>query len=832
MANIRAYKLAEELGMDRNEFVERAKALGVELKSAMASVNDAEALLLRDKLGAKSVSNITEARVDSGGGAVIRRRKKKSPEPPAAPRQVEESIAEAPVVTPVAVPSIETEAAVIDEEVTSSTERPEAEPVSEEDELTAPVVDPAPDVAEKNEEGAAKPAPPAAPGPDSPDRARTSESVPHERKGSTRKQFKEVVNLREQEQIARDVTSRTTGRPQQVVAVNKRSFAQRKKSAKTSKVASSPPKKNEVQKRAIRIDKAIQVSELAKQLGAKAADLQGRLMGHGTMVSINQAIDSELAGLVAKEFGFEVQDVGFQEKALLGPTDTNSLNSTKEARCPVVTVMGHVDHGKTSLLDALREANVVAGEAGGITQHIGAYQARAGESLITFIDTPGHAAFTAMRARGAEVTDIVILVVAANDGIMPQTIEAIDHAKAAGVPIVVAVNKCDLPDANSQVVRQRLMEHDLVPEEFGGDVQCVDISALQKTGLDALLEAVVLQAELLELQAEKEARAEAVVLEARLDKGRGPVATVLVREGTLRRGDTVVVDTTHGRVRSILNDRGDEVKEAGPATPVQLVGLGSVPGAGQILNKVDNERAAKQIVQHREAERRKLPGESQRPEVTLDTLFANSADGGPRELRVVIKADTQGSAEALKDSLLSIESDKVKLDVIHNAVGAISESDVQLAKASEAIVIGFHVRADNAGRKASESQGVDIRTYRIIYEAIDEVRASMAGLLPPNTEEKYLGRAEVRQLFTIPKVGTIAGCMVSDGTMKRAASCRLLRDGVQIYEGNFSSLKRFKDDVREVQSGFECGISIDGYNDLKVQDVVEAFEFEEKPAEL
>lgn len=829
MANIRAYKLAEELGLDRNEFVDKAKSLGVELKSAMASVSDAEALLLRERLGAKTTSNITEARVDSGGGAVIRRRKKKAPET-ASPQQTEEQPVRVATEAPaIAQPSKESVTEVIAEEVlpAASAEAP-IENASE------PSADVLPATAQKEKEDAPtteeKPSQ-ATSEPGSPAKARPADGAPQDRKSSTRKQFKEVVNLREQEQIARQVTSRTTGRPQQV-AVNKRSFVQRKKPTKTGGTEPSSKKIAETQKRAIRVDKTIHVSELAKQLGAKAADVQGRLMGLGTMVSINQAIDSEVAGLVAKEFGFEVQDVGFQEESLLGPSGNGSSNSAGEVRCPVVTVMGHVDHGKTSLLDALRQANVVEGEAGGITQHIGAYQAKAGGNVITFIDTPGHAAFTAMRARGAEVTDVVILVVAANDGIMPQTIEAIDHAKAAGVPIVVAVNKCDLPDANSQVVRQRLMEHDLVPEEFGGDIQCVDISALKKTGLDALLEAVALQAELLELKAETEVRAEAVVLEARLDKGRGPVATVLVKEGTLRRGDTIVVGTIQGRVRSLFNDRGDEVKEAGPATPVQLVGLSAVPGAGQVLNKVDNERAAKQIVQHREDDRRRLSGDSRRPEVSLEALFAQAADGGPRELRVVIKADTQGSAEALKDSLLGIESDKVTLEVIHSAVGAISESDVQLAKASEAIVIGFHVRSDNAGRKASESQGVDVRTYRIIYEAIDEVRASMAGLLPPNTEEKYLGRAEVRQLFTIPKVGTIAGCMVADGTMKRAASCRLLRDGVQLYEGKFSSLKRFKDDVREVQNGFECGISIEGYNDLKVQDVVEAFEIEEKPAEL
>ncbi len=830
MANIRAYKLAEELGIERNEFVDKAKTLGVDLKSAMAAIGEEEAAMLREKLGEKRRKDVTEARVERrGGSAVIRRRKRKAkPEPPPPPEpEPEPAPVEATPEEPAA-PAPPVESPVVEEPppVPEQVEPVEAPPV------VAPPVEPQPPVATPEAPApavaaSAAPEAPAAPAPgpaESGDRGRVA---PADRKGTKRKQFKEVVNLREQEQIARQVTSRTTGRQQPVIA-NPRNFAsQKRRGKKAAPAAAAAPK---AQKRVVRVDGSISVAELAKQLGAKAADVQGRLMGLGTMVSVNQAIEASVAAEVAKQFGFEVQDVGFQEEAVL--SQTTEETSEGQPRPPVVTVMGHVDHGKTTLLDALREANVVEGEAGGITQHIGAYQARLGSNVITFIDTPGHAAFTAMRARGAEVTDIVILVIAATDGIMPQTVEAIDHAKAAGVPIVVAVNKTDLPDANSQMARQRLMEHDLVPEEFGGDVQCIDISALKKTGLDALLEAVVLQSELLELTGDATLRAEGVVLEAQLDRGRGPVATVLVKTGTLHRGDTVVVGTVSGRVRSMLNEHGENLKEAGPSTPVRLVGLSAVPSAGEAFNVVESERVAKQIIAHREDERRATPEAAARPQVSLEDLFAQAEGDGPRELNVVVKADTQGSAEALRDSLLSIDSDKVNLSVIHSAVGAVTESDVQLAKASDAIVVGFHVRPDNAGRKAAEQMGVDVRTHQIIYEAIDSVRTAMAGLLPPNTEEKYLGRAEVKQTFTIPKTGTIAGSQVTDGLIRRSASCRLLRDGVQIYQGKFSSLKRFKDDAREVQNGLECGIGIEGYNDVKVGDVIEAFEVEEKAAEL
>jgi len=500
-------------------------------------------------------------------------------------------------------------------------------------------------------------------------------------------------------------------------------------------------------------------------------------------------------------------------------------------RPPAITVMGHVDHGKTSLLDAIRKTDVVAGEAGGITQHIGAYRANIDGKQLTFIDTPGHAAFTDMRARGAQVTDIVILVVAATEGIMPQTVEAIHHSKAAGVPIVVAINKCDLPGADPGQTRQRLMEHDLVPEEFGGDVICVEVSAKTGAGLPKLLEMVALQAELLELKVDSTMRAKGVVLEARLDKGRGPVATVLVQEGTLKRGDIIVVGTHWGRVRAMEDENGKRMKEAGPSVPVQVTGLSAVSESGQVVHAVESERVGKEIIDHRLGQERAKPAEA-RPAFSLDEFFARAEGGGVKELAIVLKADVHGSAEALREALLRQSTDNVKVNVIHSGVGAINETDVMLAKASGAIIVGFQVRPDPSARKAAEGQGVDVRVYNVIYEAVDEVKAAMVGLLPPTVTEEFQGRAEVRETFTVPKVGTIAGCYVAEGKLNRSDRCRLVRDGVQVFEGKVGSLKRFKDDAREVASGFECGIGIDGYNDVKIGDVIETYQLTETPATL
>jgi len=813
MAKIRAYKIAEELGIDRNELVEKARTFGIDLKSPMASLEDSEVLLLREKLGAaKAPAEVVEERVASGSGtAVIRRRKRVAPPPPPPPEPVA-----APVSEIAAAPVLEaTPEPVAAAEVAASAEEP-PEPVA---------------AAEPGEEEVLRPHPSPTPAAVAAVDAEAG-AAPADRKGKQRKRVREVVNLREQEQIARQVAGRVAVR--RPVSVDPRSFVspRRKRRDAPAPVRPAAAAAAKPTRRVIRVDGSVSVAEFAKLLGVKAPELQGRLMALGTLVGINQTIDLETAGKVASGYGFEVLDVRFREEQLLAPQESGEQEASNLLpRPPIITVMGHVDHGKTSLLDALRETNVVAGEAGGITQHIGAYQVTSGGRKLTFIDTPGHEAFTMMRARGAQVTDIVVLVVAATEGIMPQTVEAIDHARAAGVPIIVAINKIDLPDANPQLTRQRLMEHGLVPEEFGGETICVNISALKRTGLEQLLEMIHLQAEVLELRADPSRRATGVVLEAELDRGRGPVSTVLVQDGTLHRGDVLVVGTGFGRVRLMQNEFGQKLEEAGPATPTQVVGLSAVPEAGQVFHVVENERVGKEIVEHRIAELRGRPAEV-RPRLSLEDFFAQSQDGGVKELAIVLKADVQGSLEAVRDALIKLSTDAVKVDVIHTGVGGITESDVMLAKASNAIVIGFHVRPDPAARRAAEGQGVDMRLYQIIYEATDDVRRAMAGLLPPTVKEVTLGRAEVRRTFSVPRVGTIAGSYVLEGLVRRGAQCRLVRDGVQIYEGRIGSLKRFKDDVREVLTGFECGIGVEGYNDLKVGDVIEVYAREEEPATL
>ncbi len=814
MAKIRAYKLAEELGIERSDIVERAAAAGIVLKSAMATVAEDEAEVLRKKLGGgRRKKLVTESRVEAKGGAIIRRRKRAEPEPPPPPPE--------PVEEPLPAPA-EAEPAVADEVPVPPAE-PAVEPAPTEPPPDLEVPQPiAAEAAPAFREGAA-----AAPGPSAREKERASEA-PDAKSGRQRKLVREVVNLREQEQLARQAVGRTRVRRQIQIDPRTATSPRRKRRDAVSpkKPATAAPKEAT---RIVRIEKTVSVGELARMLGMKAPEVQRRLMALGTMVSINHEIDLETAKSVCAEVGYEVEDVGFREEVYL--EDAAAAERDEQPRPPVITVMGHVDHGKTTLLDALRKTSVVDEESGGITQHIGAYQVEVAGKKLTFIDTPGHAAFTEMRARGAQVTDIVIVVIAATEGIMPQTVEAIEHSKAAGVSIVVAVNKCDLPGANPQAARQRLMEHGLIPEEFGGEVICVDISAKQRTGLDKLLEMVNLQAELLELNANPKRRAAGIVLESQLDKGRGPVATVLVQQGTLRPGDAFVIGPCSGRVRAMEDENGKRVKSAGPSTPVRVIGLSGVPEAGQMLNVVENERVAKEIVEHRIDERRERPA-TQKPSFTLDEFFERMEGGGVKELAVVIKCDVHGSVEALRDALLKLSTDSVKLNVILSGVGAITKDDVMLAKASNAIILGFHVRPDPPGRSAAEEQGVDIRVYKVIYEVIDDVKKAMAGLLPPTVTETMGGRAEIRELFTVPKVGKIAGCMVEEGVIRRGATCRLIRDGVQIYEGKVGSLKRFKDDVREVNSGFECGIGIEGYNDIKVGDVIETFIVEEKPATL
>lgn len=573
----------------------------------------------------------------------------------------------------------------------------------------------------------------------------------------------------------------------------------------------------------ILIPEAITVGELAKKMAVKASEVIKQLMNLGIMATINQTIDQESAALVAEELGFKpiLPSPEEIEAELLAKT-TESLSDPKP-RPPIVTVMGHVDHGKTTLLDYIRKTRVAAREAGGITQHIGAYQVETDHGKITFIDTPGHAAFTAMRARGARVTDIVILVVAADDGVMPQTKEAIEHARAADVPIIVAINKIDLPSANPERVKQELAALNVVPEEWGGDTQFVEVSAKTGQGIDDLLEAILLLAEVLELKAPTKGSARAIVLESRLEKGRGPVANVVVMASCLKRGDIVLCGETYGRVRAMVNERGQQVKEAGPSTPVEVLGLSRVPQVGDELIAVKDEKIAKQIAEMR-AERVKKQKLAQMQAAKLEEVFEKMQEGETAELNLIIKTDVQGTYEALRDALTKLSDDEVRVNVISGGVGAITETDVNLAITAGAIIIGFNVRADATARKLAEERGIQIRYYNVIYDVIDDVKKAIAGLLRPEIKEQIIGLAEVRQVFRHPKFGQVAGCMVLEGVVKRNGLVRVLRDNVVIFEGKLESLKRYKEDVTEVKAGMECGIGIKNYNDIRVGDLIEIFE--------
>lgn len=582
-------------------------------------------------------------------------------------------------------------------------------------------------------------------------------------------------------------------------------------------------------KRIIRITETISVGELAKRMGIKANDLIKSLMKMGMMVTINHPLDFDTAAILSSEYGYEIENVAIDLDEI--HESMPDLPETLEKRPPVVTIMGHVDHGKTSLLDAIREANVIAGEAGGITQHIGAYDVELDGRKITFLDTPGHEAFTAMRARGAKVTDIVILVVAADDGVMPQTREAINHSKAAGVPIIVAINKIDKPDAKPERVKQELMEFGIVASEWGGDATLVEVSAKKRLNLEGLLEMILLQADVMDLKANPNKSAKGTIVEAKLDKGRGPVATVLVQEGTLKNGDYCVVGVHSGRVRAMQNDRGEKVFEAGPSMPVEVIGLSGVPDAGDIFVSLKDEKQAREIATLRQIKQREVEL-AKHSKITLEDLYKQIQSGEVKDLNVIVKGDVQGSVEAVGESLRKLATDAVRLNVIHSGVGAITETDVNLAAASNTIIIGFNVRPEVKAQNLAEKEGVDIRLYSIIYDAVEDVKKAMEGLLAPTLKEKYLGRAEVREVFSVPKIGNIAGCYIQDGKMVRNAQVRLLRDNMVVYEGKLSSLRRVKDDVKEVATGYECGIGLENYNDIKKGDIVEAFEIEKIATKL
>jgi len=590
-----------------------------------------------------------------------------------------------------------------------------------------------------------------------------------------------------------------------------------KKEVEEKKEVAPPPA------RVVKIDETITVSELASKIGVKVNELIKKLMDQGILATINQRLDIDTATLAAAEFGFGVEVVPLYGEELLEEEEEDE--SLLRLRPPIVTIMGHVDHGKTSLLDAIRESKIIAKESGGITQHIGAYHVSLERGDIVFLDTPGHEAFTAMRARGAQVTDIIVLVVAADEGVKPQTVEAIDHARAAGVPILVAVNKIDLPNANAEKVKQELSKYNLVPEDWGGKTIFVEVSAKEKIGLDNLLEMILLEAEMLELKGNPNKKARGTVIEARLDKQRGPVATVLVQSGTLGVGDAFVSGFSAGKVRAMINDRGKKIKSIGPSLPAEVLGFSSLPQAGDKFYALDSDKAARQISEIRQRIRREEVL-FRRRRITLEDLHEQIALGKLKELKIIVKADVQGSVEALCDSLQKLSTQEITLNIVHRGVGGINESDVMLAAASNAIIIGFNVRPEASAEELAEKEGVDIHTYRIIYEAVEETKKAMEGLLEPEFKEIPLGRAEVRRTFRIPKVGMVAGCSVAKGKISRQSKVRLLRDNIIIYEGKISSLKRFKDDVREVESGFECGVALEGFNDIKENDILEAFTLE------
>ena len=637
------------------------------------------------------------------------------------------------------------------------------------------------------------------------------ESVDHKQRPARRKEVFEREDLYSKKELAAQADR---GRTKDRTAVLR-------------EVQKPEPVAAKATKRPIKIDEAITVANIAKQMGIKAGEVIKKLLLLGLPVSINQALDFETAALLATEFEYEVEKVGFEEEEILMVQE--DLPGALVPRPPVVTVMGHVDHGKTSLLDAIRDTNVIGGEAGGITQHIGAYYVKLKTGDVVFLDTPGHEAFTSMRARGAKVTDLVILVVAADDGVMQQTIEAINHAKAAKVPIIVAVNKIDKPNANPDRVKRELADQGLISEAWGGDVTMVEISAKKRVGIEELLEMALLQAELMELKANPTKPARGRVIEAKLDKGRGPVATILIQEGTLKAGDFYVCGVNSGKVRNMFNDRGQRLDNAGPSVPVEVLGFSGVPNAGDDFIVLADEKQAKQVAEHRlmKAREKEL---TRTGRVTLESLFEQIQEGEIKELNVILKADVHGSLEAINESLLKLSTSEVKVNLIHTATGAITETDIMLASASNAIVIGFNLRADAKVQELAQQERVDLRFYDIIYQLLNDITDAMVGMLEPTYKENILGRAEVRQTFHVPKFGTIAGSYVLDGRVERNARVRVLREQAVIYDGKMNSLKRFKEDAKEVKAGFECGIGIENFNDLKVNDIIEAYELQEVKA--
>lgn len=852
---MRVYELAKKLGMENRVLIPELKKMGVSVSSHSSTLDEEIVQKVLDKLAAKSKSHGTGIEGEVGAKLtehtsqgktvaarspvveeplkpdkrriLIKRKKEEEPIEAIAPASIVE--AERSPQPPSSV--VPTPSPVI--EHSASGEQADRSLQAEEGPGEVSLPTPAPLVA-KQEEPPAKPTvAPSMPG------AATVEPVAGKKKSMA---FEAIEAEALKEKLKK---ARKAGRPkdeQQDVKFREdaarwqdlRAIPVQRRDDRSKHVHHSTPAEiTKPRRKSVKVTPRTTVKEFAELIGQRPADIVRKLMDMGQMLTFHQPMSLDAASIFAEESGVKVEiSVEKVGDELLQDVVETGDDERPEPRPPVVTIMGHVDHGKTSLLDAIRQTKVAEGEAGGITQHIGAYTVSVRGKQVTFLDTPGHEAFTAMRSRGAKVTDIVILVVAADDGVMPQTIEAIHHAKAAGVPLIVAMNKIDKPTANPDRVKNALSEHGLISEAWGGDTIMVEVSAKQKTGLDTLLEMILLQAEVLELKADPHRQAKGTVIEAKIERGRGPVATVLVQSGTLRVGDAYVVGTFSGRVRALVSDRGEKAQQAGPSIPVEVIGLPGVPSAGDVFHVVSNERVAREIAEERAQKRRaaELTGPAK---VTLDDLFAKIQEGSVKELAIVIKADVQGSSEALAGAVEKLSTDAVKLRVIHNGVGGVMESDVLLASASRAIIIGFNIRPEPKATALAEQQGVDIRLYTIIYDAIADIKAAMEGLLEPTLKERVLGRAEVRQVFTIPKVGAIAGAYVIDGTISRASvGVRVIRDNVVVYQGKLGSLRRFKDDVREVQQGYECGLSIENFNDVKSGDIIEAYAVDKIAAKL
>ena len=890
MGNVRVYELSRDLDKTNKEILNVAKGLGISVKSHASSISDEEAKRIIDKIGSpgKSEPKAQDAQAEEqervrvfkseSGAEVVERRKgarvvlrrKKKQEAPVEP-EIEKDAVTAADTEIVTSKDLDTDTTELEAKTLESEERQtelsgeaqspasEGSPAADTVEAQEPEQKLEPEQAEEE-----KPLEGKQGKGDQKDGAKgEAKDTPEEAAKKFKKKTKRVKPKREEiidedtlEELRKAFRTKLPGRKREYLVDDRRprtrstaGNAQRDRrfdkggrdSARTRQPLQATADSAEVipfpakpSKRVVKIGESINLGELAKLMSVKAGDLIKKLISLGVKATLNQSLDHETATLVAEEFGYEVVvDIFEEEDLLLEVTNQEDTGGELTPRPPVVTVMGHVDHGKTTLLDSIRNTSVVEGEAGGITQHIGAYSVYLDDRKVVFVDTPGHEAFTAMRARGAKVTDIVILVVAADDGVMPQTIEAVNHARAAQVPIIVAVNKIDKDNADIEKIKRQLSEIGLLSEEWGGDTLFAEVSAKQSKGIKELLELVLLQADLLELKSDREKRANGFVIEAVLDKGRGPVATVIVNEGTLRVGDLVVAGTTYGKVRALQDDKGNRIKEAGPSDPAEIMGLSGVPDAGERFYVVKDEKAAKEVVGHRETKRRETAAAKEiKPTLSLENLFEALEEEDIKELALIIKADTQGSVEAVRESIEELSTEKCHVKVVHTGVGGINETDVILASASNAIIVGFNVRPDSKALKASEREGVSLELHTIIYNLIDRVRGAMEGLLDPIIKEKITGHAEVRETFHISRIGTIAGCMVNDGNVVRDSSVRVIRDGVVVYEGKLDSLKRFKDDVKEVNAGYECGIGIEKFNDIKVGDIFEFYVHEEFKQEL